>query len=97
MSKSSKKQVGAGNEEQSGAKIPQKKEKAGITTKDLMTRQIHDQKAVITDEEFKQLDIEVDVNAETAHKPLDIPNDPERPKDEEKDHPIITPWDVLKE
>lgn len=83
--------------EQSGEKIPQKKEKKGITSKELMARQIHDQKSVITDEEFKALDIEIDVDAETAHKPLEISNNPERPKDEEKDHPVVTPWDVLKD
>jgi hypothetical protein len=84
-----------GNVEQSGERIPQKKGKKGKTAHEIMSRQISDQKAVITDEEFKNLNIEVD--ADNSHKPLEIPDNPERPKDEEKDHPFMTPWDVIKE
>lgn len=97
MSKSTKSQVGAGNAEQTGAKIPQKPSKKGKTPKQLMTRQVHDEKAVITDEEFKEVNLDITANADTAHEPLVIKDDPDRPKDEGKDHPVVTPWDVLKE
>lgn len=97
MSKSVKKQVGAGKSAQTVEKNPQKPAKKGKTPSQLMNRQVHDKGAVITDEEFKELNIEVTLEDEIAHKPLDIPNDQDRPKDEDKDHAIVTPWDVLKE
>ena len=70
--------------------------KEGKTTKQIMTRQISDKNAVITDEEFKNLDIDVEGATDSKHQPLQIPDNPDRPKDEDKDHNIVTPWDVIK-
>ena len=61
-----------------------------------MKRHISDEKDVITDEEFKELDISVDISTDTAHEPLVIKQDHNRPKDEDKDPKAITPWEIIK-
>jgi len=67
----------------------------GKTPKQIMSRHIRDKEDVITDEDFKNLNIGIDVIDETDPPALDIPNDSERPKDEDKDPKIITPWNLI--
>ena len=74
-----------------------KEQVKGKTTHELMQRQLKDKNAVITDEEFRNIMIETDVDAQTSQEPLDIPVEKDRPRDEKKDHTIITPWDVISE
>ena len=76
--------------------IPQKKKK-GKTIKELVDKHMKDKTHIITDEEIKDLDLDINnPQRDTSHTP-DIPDDKNRPKDEDKDPKIITPWDVLKE
>jgi hypothetical protein len=79
-------------------KFPQKKGSKGKTAKQIVNRHISNKDDVITEEEFKNLEVGVGENATsgTTHIPLKISNDPDRPKDEDKDQKIITPWDVIK-
>lgn len=72
-----------------------KSKKKGLTAKELVDRHISDKNDVITEEEFKNLVIDVDITSDVAHEPLDISVDPDRPKDEDKDPKIATPWDVI--
>ena len=60
-----------------------------------MSRHIQNENDVITDEDFKNLDIGLDISKDTVHQPLPISDDPDRPKDEDKDPKVITPWDVI--
>ena len=100
MSKSENNKLGSVNENQNVDKIPQKSRKKGKTPKELMTRHIADEKDVITEDEFKNLDLETEVKDEIAQKEvkeqIEIQNDPDRAHDEDKDHSINTPWDVIK-
>jgi hypothetical protein len=82
--------------EKSGENIPQKKKK-GKTVKQLSDKHMKDKTHIITDEEIKNLDLDLNnPETNTSHTP-DIPDDKDRPKDEDKDPKIITPWDVIKE
>jgi len=77
-------------------KVPQKRSN-GKTVKQLKELHLKDKNHVITTEEIKNLDLELNTpERETSHTP-DIPNDSQRPKDEDKDSKMITPWDVVKE
>jgi hypothetical protein len=75
--------------------IPRKGTGKGKTTRQIMTKHIQDKNDVITDEDFKNLNIDLEVSKDTAHQPLEIPDDSQRPKDEDKDPKIVTPWDVI--
>ncbi len=85
------------NNGKTGEKIPQKSRKGKKTPKEVMSRHINDEKDVITDEEFKNLatGTDMEIEKDTAHEPLEIRNDKDRPKDEDKDPKIVTPWDVI--
>lgn len=98
MSKSIKNQTETGDESKTGEKASRKKTSRGKTPKQIMSRHIKDKNDVITDEEFKNLELDLDKpgSTETSHTPT-IPDDDDRPKDEDKDHKIKTPWDVLGE
>ena len=91
-----KNETGKENNGKTVEKIPQKSRKSK-TPKEVMSRHIKDSKDVITDEEFKNLATGTDLTIEkdTAHEPLEIDNNKDRPKDEDKDPKIITPWDVI--
>ncbi len=95
MSKSIKKSSQLGEEKKIEEKIPRKAGYAGKTTKQIMSRHIQNENDVITDEDFKNLDIGLDISKDTVHQPLPISDDPDRPKDEDKDPKVITPWDVI--
>ena len=73
---------------------PPKKRKR-TTVKELVDKHMKDKNHVITDEEINNLDLDLDhPDTETSHVP-DIPDDKNRPKDEDKDPKIITPWDTI--
>jgi hypothetical protein len=78
-----------------GEKITQKNGKQGKTPKEVVDEHIRDKNDVITEEEFKNLDLNLDSPGDVSHKPLDIPESSERPKDGSKDRGKITPWDVI--
>jgi len=77
--------------------IPQKTGLAGKTAKQIVRRHIRDKNDVITEEDIKYVKIDLGIPKDKAHKPLPISNDTERPKDEDKDNKIMTPWDVISE
>ncbi|MEQ1678097.1 MAG: hypothetical protein ABL876_15420 [Chitinophagaceae bacterium] len=71
-------------------------EKKGSTTKQLRDLHLKDKSHIVTDEEIKNLDISINnADTSTSHTP-DIADDDKRPKDEDKDPEIITPWDLIK-
>ncbi len=76
-------------------KIPQKSTFGGKTTQEMMNQHIHDEKDVITDEDFKNLKLDLELPTDEAHQPLEISNDPDRPKDEDKDPKVMTAWDLI--
>lgn len=94
MSNESTKNKAAAKKDQSGEKIPQRSSKKK-TPKQVMGRHIRDEKDVITEEEFKELAIGDDATKGTEHEALEIEDNKNRPKDEDKDPKIITPWDVI--
>ncbi len=75
---------------QPGEKTPQKK---GKRAEEIMKDHIQDEDHIISDEDFKNLNTEAEASVD--HETLDIPEDSNRPKDEEKDHNTKTPWDVI--
>ncbi|OSZ77536.1 hypothetical protein CAP36_14245 [Chitinophagaceae bacterium IBVUCB2] len=95
MSKSAKEKNETGKVSKPAKQDSVKTGKKGKTAKELMTRHISDEDAVITDEDFKNLNIDVDITSDVAHHPLNISDDKERPKDEDKDPKVKTPWDVI--
>ncbi len=95
MSKSIEKSQESGKEEKHVEEILQKSTLGGKTTQEMMNKHIHDEKDVITDEDFKNLKLDLEIPTDEAHQPLEIPNDPDRPKDEDKDPKVMTPWDLI--
>lgn len=65
----------------------------GKTPKQLVKKHIEDEKDIISEDEFKNMEIGPDVQDDK--EPLKIDDDKERPKDEGKDSPMNTPWDVI--
>ncbi len=76
-------------------KIPQLSTSKGKTTQQIMNKHIQDEHDVITDEDFKNLRLDMELPSDKAHQPLEISNDPDRPKDEDKDPKVLTPWDLI--
>ena len=77
--------------------IPQKSRKPGKTTKELVDDHIHDKDDIISDEAFKNVVLDLGIPGDEAHQPLPIPDKKGRPRDEDKDPRITTPWDVISE
>jgi hypothetical protein len=67
------------------------------TASEIVKRHLSDKDDKITNEDFENLRIDLSLPKDKAHEPLPIKNDKERPKDEDKDNTIITPWDVISE
>lgn len=84
------------NENKSGEKSSRIKTIKGKTTTQIMHKHIQDINDVISDEDFKNLELNLDnpLPSGTSHTPT-IEDDNDRPKDEDKDHTISTPWDVI--
>lgn len=94
MSKSIKNSE-SNNIKKTGEKVIVKKTTKGKTTKQIMQKHIQDVNDVITEEDFKNLELNLDTpSTETSHTP-DIADNEDRPKDEDKDPKIVTPWDVI--
>ena len=71
------------------------KSKNTKTVKALRDRHMKDKDHVITDEDMKNLELENEpVDRSTSHTPK-ISRKKNRPKDEDKDPKVITPWDVI--
>jgi len=67
------------------------------TTAEIVKRHLSDKNDRITEEDFKDLHIDMSIPNDEAHEPLNIEEDKERPKDVEKDNTTTTPWDVINE
>lgn len=97
MKKEEKESVVPGNEKETVRQNLQRSGKTGKTPKQVVRKHIRDKNDVITEEDFKNLDISVDISSDTAHEVLEIPDDKKRPKDEDKDPVVVTPWDIISE
>jgi hypothetical protein len=97
MNKSAKKSSQPVGETNHVNGITQQPRSTGKTAKEIVSKHVHDKNDVITEDDFKNLNIDLDTSNDTSQPPLEISNDPERPKDEEKDPKIITPWDIISE
>jgi hypothetical protein len=87
-----------------GDKIPQKKttaqprkRKKKVTTQERVKQHFMDEDDIITDQDLKEVHLDLGIPKDEAHEPLPITNDTNRPKDEDKDNKQITPWDVISE
>ena len=79
------------------SKKPAKGKRKRMSTQDRVRVHIENEKDIITEEDLKNVQLDMGVPKDHAHEPLPIENDPGRPKDEGKDKPQVTPWDVLNE
>jgi len=78
------------------AKEQDKKTKKGKTPKELMDKHLKNKDDKITEEEFRDMEVGVDVDTTGEQQELIIPDKKDRPKDEDKDPVTNTPWDILK-
>jgi len=69
----------------------------GLTSIEIVKKKIRNKNDVITEEVMKNVRIDSSVPRDKAHEPLPIPNTTDRPKDEDKDNKMSTPWDVISE
>ncbi len=69
----------------------------GLTAKQIVNRHIQNKNDIITEADMMNVTIDSSLPKDKAHQPLAITADTERPKDEDKDHRITTPWDVINE
>ena len=97
MNKSEKNLTEAVKEKGAVSQIHQPTSHTGKTPKQIMSKHIRDKNDVITDEDFKNVNISIEIPNDTSHKLLEIPVDHERPKDEDKDPSIGTPWNLISE
>ena len=67
------------------------------TAKEIVKRHLSDRHDKITDDDLRNLKIDLSIPEDKAHEPLPIKKGKDRPKDVEKDNTIITPWDVINE
>ena len=95
MKNAEKKLNEPGKEKELTNQIRKRSSYTGKTPKQIMSKHIRDKNDVITEEDFKNLNISIDVSNDTALQPLEIPDEHERPKDEDKDPAVVTPWDVI--
>lgn len=100
MKKSPKKTIDPVKDEVTGEPIHKKSNQTGKTPSQLMRKHLLDKNNVITEEDFNNLNISLDTSDDTSRdippQLLELPADKDRPKDEEKDRSVITPWDVIK-
>jgi hypothetical protein len=67
----------------------------GLTATEIVRKKLREKNSTITEEDMKHVRIDTSLPSDKAHEPLPIENDPERPKDEDKDNKMTTPWDVI--
>jgi len=77
-------------------KTPKRKAN-GKTADEIVKRHLSDKDDKITKEDFENLYIDLNLPKDKAHEPLPIKPGKERPKDEDKDNTVTTPWDVISE
>jgi len=95
MKNSEKKLKGPGKEKELTNQIRKKSSYTGKTPKQIISKHIRDKNDIITEEDFKNLNISIEVSNDTTGQPLELPDNNERPKDEDKDPAVVTPWDVI--
>lgn len=71
--------------------------KQGKTASEIVKRHRSNKNDKITEDDMKTVRIDLSVPRDRAHRPLKIKKGKQRPKDEEKDNTIATPWDVISE
>jgi hypothetical protein len=96
MSKSTTKPGESKGENKKGKGVVRNPRSTGKTPKEIMDNHLKDKNHVISEEDFKNLDISIDISNDSSHEPLVIRDAEGRPKDEDKDADIVTPWDVIK-
>jgi hypothetical protein len=69
----------------------------GKTSNEIVKRHLSNKDDKITNEDLKNLKIDLSIPKDKAHEPLPIKNDKDRPRDVNKDKTITTPWDVINE
>ena len=69
----------------------------GLTAEQIVRRKVRDKNSTITEDDMKNVKIDPSLPEDEAHQPLPIPPKSERPKDEDKDNKMATPWDVISE
>ena len=74
-----------------------KRNKPGKTAKEIVKRHLSNENDKITKEDFETLKIDLSMPKGRANEPLPIKPGTERPKDEDKDPTVTTPWDVISE
>ena len=82
---------------QPATKSVKKPSSKGLTAKQIVKRHIKDKNDVITEDDMTNVRIVSSLPKDKAHQPLPISAKSERPKDEDKDNKIATPWDVISE
>ena len=79
--------------------IRKKSNRTGKTPSQVMRKHLLDKNDVITEEDFNNLNISSDASKDNSNdippQLLELPAEKDRPKDEEKDRTVITPWDVI--
>jgi hypothetical protein len=81
--------------EKTANSVQKKSSPKGQTAKQIVKRHIRDKSDIIKEDDMKNVEIDSSLPTDYAHQPLPITNDDERPKDEDKDHKIETPWNVI--
>ena len=82
-------------------KIAPAKKKSGKTTKQLMAIHMQDKEHKITAEDIENLDLNlehVEKNpppVDVTPEDLEIPENPDAPKDDDEHKKHVTPWDVI--
>jgi hypothetical protein len=94
MSKSSKKVTVKNEGEKQKLQKPLSK---GKTASEIMSRHISNKNDIITEEEFKELNLDTNEPGNKTGEAIVIPQKRKRPKDEDKDPEKLTPWDVIGE
>ena len=74
-----------------------KRNKQGKTAKEIVKRHLSDENDKITKEDFETLKIDLSLPKGRGNEPLPINPGKKRPKDEDKDPTVTTPWDVISE
>jgi len=69
----------------------------GKTASEIVKRHRSNKDDKITEEDMKNVEIDLSVPGDSAHAPLKVKKGKERPKDEQKDNATLTPWDVISE
>jgi hypothetical protein len=95
MKKSDKKLIVPGTGKETANQIQKKSNYSGKTPEEMMRKHIRDKNDVITDEDFYNLNLSTEISDDKAIPELVIPDGKERPKDEDKDPVVITPWDII--